>query len=65
MMVTVEIGGASKAMELPEDSTCIDLVVESGLSPDVTLVFFDGRPVPIDSPLADGRYRLVSVASGG
>ena len=65
MRLTVEVGGESTDAEMPEGATCMDLVLDMGLSPDITLVFHDGKPVPIDSPVEGGSYKLVSVASGG
>jgi len=46
--------------------TICDAVRSLGLAPDAFIFMADGRPVPMDTPIADGAVvKAVKVASGG
>jgi len=62
---TVPRGGREER-ELPGGSTAEDLVRAMGLPTVACLVLRNGRPIPIDEPIADGDdLEVVYVASGG
>ena len=56
----------ARAVELPEGSQVQALLDRLGLRANAVLVLLDGRPVPENAPVEDGReYRVIRVASGG
>ncbi|OGS49948.1 MAG: hypothetical protein A3K65_04465 [Euryarchaeota archaeon RBG_16_68_12] len=68
MRVTAELYPAkdTRAVDLPEGASGIDLVRSLSLAPDAHLLVRGDVPIPIDEPLRDGeRVRVISVVSGG
>ncbi len=64
MSAKIAIGG--KEYEVACCSAISDAVRSLGFSPDTFIFMIDGRPVPMDTPVADGiLVKAVKVASGG
>jgi len=68
MRVEVELhpGTVRKPVELPPNSTGMELVRALGLAPDVHVLVRGETPIPEDESLRDGdRIRVIAVVSGG
>ncbi|MBO4502118.1 MAG: MoaD/ThiS family protein [Candidatus Methanomethylophilus sp.] len=64
MSGNVEISG--NVIEAGEGETIEALMRRSGIIPDAYLFLVNGKPVPMDTPIADGmNVRAIKVASGG
>jgi sulfur carrier protein ThiS len=58
--------GSRATRELSDGATAHDLVRDLGMPAAASLVLRNGRPIPIDEPLADGdELEVIYVASGG
>ena len=56
----------SKKHEIECGSTICDAARALGYAPDAFIFMIDGRPVPMDTKIADGvSVKAVKVASGG
>ena len=48
------------------DKDVMDAAKEASIVPDAYLFLIDGKPVPMDTPIADGQtVKAMKVASGG
>ncbi len=66
MIACVEIYHDTKEVVVDENATVDDLLKALDLHPDSFLVFKDGRPLPLDSDIGDGKgIKVIRVASGG
>jgi len=56
----------NKEHEIACGMTICDAVRSLGYTPDAFIFIINGRPVPMDTPIADGMIiKAVKVASGG
>lgn len=59
-------GEVDKSIDLPDESTALDLFKALNMRPDNWIVARNDKVVPDDSPLEEGdSIRLLSVVSGG
>ena len=59
-------GEVDKAIDLPDESTALDLFKALNMRPDNWIVSRGDKVIPDDSPLEEGdSIRLLSVVSGG
>jgi len=68
MKVTAELAPArqSRAADLPEGATGVDLLKALGLAVDAHLLVRGAVPIPEDEPLRNGEtITVIAVASGG
>jgi len=64
MNAKITIGG--KEHDIACGPTICDAMRSLGLAPDAFIFMIDGRPVPMDTQVADGMsVKAVKVASGG
>jgi sulfur carrier protein len=55
-----------KEHDVRSGSTICDAVRSIGFAPDAFIFMVEGKPVPMDTPIADGiLVKAVKVASGG
>ena len=64
MVCKITVSG--KTTEVPAGTAVMDAAKEAGIVPDAYLFLIDGKPVPMDTPIADGQtVKAMKVASGG
>lgn len=66
MLMAAQIIINNRTQEVPADVSIGDAVRSLGLMPDAFVFIMNGRPVPMDTPIADGTtINAIKVASGG
>ena len=66
MKIILEHGANTEELDMASGASILDVLRARKISPDVSIVFAGSKPVPVDSPVAEGMVlRVVSVVSGG
>ena len=66
MRVTVAVvGGETREVDVSDDATYADLLVDLELSPHEVSVMVDGTPVPEDQPVDADHVRVLRLIQGG
>ena len=66
MKIVVEYMSKPYELQVEEGKTVLDILRTMRISPDVTIVFIDKKPIPVDTIVTeDMELKAVSVVSGG